>query len=93
LVTGLVLEEPELGEELHPLKPMRMEAMRSPQSRRKERRRAKGRRKMPAREAISNRAIAGIAPAAFWVCEVVIVRTEVPLPGKVRVAGAKLHVA
>ena len=92
MVTGLVLE-PELGEELHPLKPARMQATKTPQSKRHERRRTKGKRKMPARETISNRAIAGIAPAAVWGCEVEIVRTEAPLPGKVRVAGAKLHVA
>jgi hypothetical protein len=85
------VEEPAL--ELHPLRPMRVEARRNPHSRRRERRRTKGKKKRTAREAASNRTIFGVLTAAACTCEVVIVRAEVPLLVRETLAGAKVQAA
>ena len=92
LVTGAGVEVPALGAELHPLRPMRAETRRNPNSVRRGRRRTKGKRRSAAAETASNRAIVGVT-AAVCVCDVVTVRTEVALPVSGTLAGAKVQVA
>lgn len=92
-VTGVGLEVPALGEELHPLRPMRTETRRNPNSARRGRRRTKGKRTSAATETASKRALIGVATVAVCVCEVVTVRTEVALPVSGTLAGAKVQAA
>ena len=93
LVTGVGLEVSELGEELHPLMPIKAKIKSNPNSARPERRRTKGKRKSTAKEIASTGAIGGVAPAAVCVCDVVTVRTEVALPVSKTLAGAKVQAA
>jgi hypothetical protein len=92
-VTGAGFEVPGLGEELHPLRPMRTETRRNPNSARQGRRRTKGKRRSAATETASKRAIVGVATAADCVCEVVTVRTEVALPVSGTLTGANVQAA